>query len=109
MKRWAQGTWVLPTIVIGQEVGLGFDPEWIQARLGLKVQGACTGGTLMPEPRARTRNGIVERLARVELSPQRRPFSCRFVNQMTNGGSTLHISSGTRPTFRMGVTGMASL
>jgi alkylmercury lyase len=70
MKRWAQGTWVLPTIVIGQEVGLGFDPEWIQARLGLKVQGACTGGTLMPEPRARTRNGIVERLARAELSPQ---------------------------------------
>ena len=70
MKRWAGGTWVFPTIVIGQEVGLGFDPEWIQARLGLEVQGAFTGGTLMPEPRARTRNGIVERLARAELSPQ---------------------------------------
>jgi hypothetical protein len=61
MKRWAGGTWVLPTIVIGQAVGLGFDPEWIQAQLGPEVQGAFTGGTLMPEPRARTRNGIVER------------------------------------------------
>ena len=70
MKRWAGGTWVLPTIVIGQEVGLGFDPEWIQAQLGLDVQGACTGGTLMPEPRARTRNGIVERLAQAEISSQ---------------------------------------
>ena len=66
----ARGTWVLPTIVIGQEVGLGFDPEWIQAQLGLDVQGAFTRGTLMPEPHARTRNGIVERLAQAELSPQ---------------------------------------
>ena len=64
MKRWAGGTWVLPTIVIGQEVGLGFDPEWIQARLGMEVQGAITGGSLMPEPGARTRNDIAERLAR---------------------------------------------
>ena len=70
MKRWAGGTWVFPTIVIGQEVGLGFDPEWIQARLGLEVQGAFTGGTLVAERRARTRNGIVERLAQAELSPQ---------------------------------------
>ena len=70
MKRWAGGTWVLPTIVIGQEVGLGFAPEWIQAQLGLEVQGAFTRGTLMPEPRARTRNGIVERLAQAELSSQ---------------------------------------
>jgi hypothetical protein len=34
MRRKAQGTWMTPTIVIGQEVGLGFDPEWIQARMG---------------------------------------------------------------------------
>jgi len=24
------GTWITPTIVIGNEVGLGFDPEWIK-------------------------------------------------------------------------------
>jgi hypothetical protein len=57
MKRLAGGTWVFPTIVIGQEVGLGFDPEWIQAQLGLELQGTCTGGTRVPERRARTRRG----------------------------------------------------
>jgi len=29
----AGGTWVTPTIVIGEEVGLGFDPEWIKSRV----------------------------------------------------------------------------
>lgn len=29
----AGGTWITPTIVIGEEVGLGFDPEWLKARL----------------------------------------------------------------------------
>jgi hypothetical protein len=29
----ARGTWITPTIVIGEEVGLGFDPEWIAARV----------------------------------------------------------------------------
>lgn len=29
----AGGTWITPTIIIGQAVGLGFDPEWIKARL----------------------------------------------------------------------------
>ena len=29
----AGGTWVTPTIVIGEEVGLGFDPEWIKVRV----------------------------------------------------------------------------
>jgi hypothetical protein len=29
----AGGTWITPTIVIGEEVGLGFDPEWISARV----------------------------------------------------------------------------
>jgi glutaredoxin len=33
MMQKAQGTWVFPTIVIGEEVGLGFDPEWIQGRI----------------------------------------------------------------------------
>ena len=31
----AGGTWITPTIIIGQEVGLGFDPEWIKARLAV--------------------------------------------------------------------------
>ncbi|MGH8068548.1 MAG: organomercurial lyase [Candidatus Entotheonellia bacterium] len=70
MKRWAGGTWVFPTIVIGQEVGLGFDPEWIQAQLGLELQGAFTGGSLVPERIARPRNGIVARLAQAKLNPQ---------------------------------------
>lgn len=29
----AGGTWITPTIVVGEEVGLGFDPEWIKARV----------------------------------------------------------------------------
>jgi len=29
----AGGTWVTPTIVIGEEVGLGFDPDWIEAQV----------------------------------------------------------------------------
>ena len=29
----AQGTWIFPTMAIGEEVGLGFDSEWIQAQL----------------------------------------------------------------------------
>ena len=29
----AGGTWITPTVVIGTEVGLGFDPEWIKARV----------------------------------------------------------------------------
>jgi hypothetical protein len=33
MRQKAQGTWMTPTIVVGQDVGLGFDPEWIQARI----------------------------------------------------------------------------
>jgi hypothetical protein len=28
-----------PTVVIGQEVGLGFDPDWIKARMQGQVQG----------------------------------------------------------------------
>ena len=34
MIQKAQGTWIFPTMVIGEEVGLGFDPEWIQAQPG---------------------------------------------------------------------------
>jgi len=34
MIQKAQGTWIFPTMLIGEEVGLGFDPEWIQAQLG---------------------------------------------------------------------------
>jgi len=34
MIQKAQDTWIFPTMVIGEEVGLGFDPEWIQAQLG---------------------------------------------------------------------------
>jgi hypothetical protein len=30
-KAW--GTWITPTIMVGEEVGLGFDPEWIRARV----------------------------------------------------------------------------
>lgn len=29
----AGGTWITPTIIIGDEVGLGFDPEWIESRV----------------------------------------------------------------------------
>jgi len=29
----AGGTWITPTIVIGNEVGLGFDPEWMKGRV----------------------------------------------------------------------------
>jgi hypothetical protein len=29
----AGGTWITPTIVTGEEVGLGFDPEWLKAQL----------------------------------------------------------------------------
>jgi len=33
MRTKAGGTWITPTIVIGEEVGLGFDPEWMKARI----------------------------------------------------------------------------
>jgi hypothetical protein len=100
MERWAQGTWVLPTIVIGKEVGLGFDPEWIQARLGLEVQGACTGGTLMPEPCARTRNGLVERLAQAELSPPENDIRKAILKAFAQDGNSperVRGGSGPRP------------
>jgi hypothetical protein len=29
----AGGIWIIPTIVVGEEMGLGFDPEWIKARV----------------------------------------------------------------------------
>jgi hypothetical protein len=29
----AGGTWITPTIVIGEAVGFGFDPEWIKAHV----------------------------------------------------------------------------
>jgi hypothetical protein len=35
MIQKAQGTWIFPTMVIGEEVGLGFAPESIQAQLGI--------------------------------------------------------------------------
>jgi hypothetical protein len=28
----AGGTWITPTIAVGEEVGLGFDPEWLRVR-----------------------------------------------------------------------------
>jgi hypothetical protein len=68
MRQKAQGTWMTPTIVIGYEVGLGFDPEWIQTQMGTYAQGVCAGGDRMTEPRGGTRNSIVERLARAKLS-----------------------------------------
>ena len=70
MIQKAQGTWIFPTIVIGEEVGLGFDPEWIQAQVGTYAQGVCAGGTHMTEQRRGTRNDIVERLAGAQLSRQ---------------------------------------
>ncbi|HXH13541.1 MAG TPA: organomercurial lyase [Alphaproteobacteria bacterium] len=68
MRRWAKGTWITPTVVIGQAVGLGFDPEWIRAQLGRWTHGACSGGPLTQQRRIGTRNGMVERLARARLT-----------------------------------------
>jgi hypothetical protein len=45
MKQKAQGTWITPTIVIGAEVGPGFDPEWIQTHMGTYAQGGCVEET----------------------------------------------------------------
>jgi len=33
MQTKAGGIWITPTLVIGEDVGLGFDPEWIKARV----------------------------------------------------------------------------
>jgi hypothetical protein len=41
MIQIGQGTWILPTMVIGEKVGLGFDPEGIQAHVGTSAQGVC--------------------------------------------------------------------
>jgi hypothetical protein len=45
MIQKAQGTWVFPTMVIGEEVGLGFDPEWIQTQVAKYTQGGVLEGT----------------------------------------------------------------
>jgi hypothetical protein len=29
----AGGTWITPDLVVGEAVGLGFDPEWIRAQV----------------------------------------------------------------------------
>jgi hypothetical protein len=34
MCQKAQGIWMTPTIIAGQDVALGFDLEWVQARIG---------------------------------------------------------------------------
>jgi hypothetical protein len=68
MSQIARGTWIFPTMVIGEEVGLGFDPEWIQAHVGTSTQGVRAGGDCMTEPHRGTRNSIVERLAGTQLS-----------------------------------------
>jgi Alkylmercury lyase len=68
MIQKAQGTWIFPTIVIGEEVGLGFDPEWIQAHVETSAQGVSAGGDRMTEPHGGTRNSIVEKLAGAQLS-----------------------------------------
>jgi mercuric reductase len=70
MRRWAKGTWITPTVVIGQAVGLGFDPEWIQAHIARWTPHALSGGSLMQQRRDGTRNGLVERLARAHLNPR---------------------------------------
>ncbi len=60
-----------PIMVVGQEVGLGFDPEWMTAqvvgRSFMQVQQRCRS---MQEQRARSRNNIVERLRRADLTPE---------------------------------------
>jgi alkylmercury lyase len=68
MRQKAQGTWITPTIVIGAEIGLGFDPEWIQTQMGTYAQGVYAGGNFMTEQRGGARNGIAERLAGATLS-----------------------------------------
>jgi hypothetical protein len=45
MRQKAQGTWVVPTIVIGEEVGLGFDPEWIQTQVAKYMERGLLEGT----------------------------------------------------------------
>jgi len=44
MIRNAQGTWIFPTMVVGEEVGLGFDPAWIQTQMAKYTQGVCGRG-----------------------------------------------------------------
>jgi hypothetical protein len=45
MIQKARGTWIFPTIVIGEEVGRGFDPEWMQTPVAKCTQGGVREGT----------------------------------------------------------------
>lgn len=86
MQQWARGTWITPTIVIGQEDGLGFDPDWIQAHMERWTPGALTGGIFMQEQRLGTRHGIVERLAHANLSPREEDIRKAILKIFAGGG-----------------------
>jgi hypothetical protein len=96
MYQKAQGTWMTPTIVIGQEVGLGFDPEWIQARVGKYAQGVCAGGNFMTEQRGGTRNGIVERLARAKLGREEDDTRKAILKAFAEEGRAPHVQEVAR-------------
>jgi Alkylmercury lyase len=91
MIQKAQGTWIFPTIVIGEEVELGFDPEWMQTHVGKYTQGVCTGGNRMTEPRGGTRNDIVERLARAQLSSREDDTRRAILRAFAKEGSAPHL------------------
>jgi alkylmercury lyase len=87
----AQGTWVFPTVVIGEKVGLGFDPEWIQAQVGHYRQGVCAGGDRMSELRRGRRINIVERLAGAQLSRTEDATRNVILKAFAKEGSAPHV------------------
>lgn len=96
MIQKARGTWIFPTMVIGEAVGLGFDPEWMQAHVGQDTRGVCAGGTHMTEPHGGTRNNIVERLAGARLNREEDDIRKAILRAFAAEGRAPHVQEVAR-------------